>query len=689
MGSKKNSQKSRKSQANQKKYKNAKKYQSKRQKSKKSKQAQRSLKPSYEKYSHKEFGQIILYALAIAVAALIIYYPAINYDIVYCDDNIFIQDYYGLNKDASNIGTVFKKTMGTSYYRPILNLSIIIDTQISLAQQFPDTNPDFVNPKKITPEVFHATNIILHVLASMFIFVALLKLRYKIFPSFLFGMFMAVHPILTPAASWISGRNDSLITIFILLSFICLLFYFERDRIQSGIAYVLHIIFFGIALFTKEIAAFFPFVCLAYVVLYDRERKVFDPKYLAVVAGQFVVGIFWFMMRSKAIEGIDNPDTIGFEALAYTYLNVPCLIGKFYLPVKMIALSSYEWFTITTGVIGIIAVLAYLFKSKKIDKGKAWFGVLWFILLLAPTLFIRIVYVGDFFDYAEHRAYLVMFGMIIFVLEVLKANKIDLRKPVPAIIMGAIIIVFAIRSYIYRDEFRNRKTYWSHMTEMYPWKSRGYLDLGKAYLVEDKLDSARMLYHRGIERNPKNKNLYIDMAASYLRDKKFKEAEEWAKKALKIDPGNTIAYYNLGKALMLQKKFQQAVQAFQYACRNRKHPEWNKDLGDALYKIGKVNQAIRAYQKVINANPRNSYAFNNMGLSFAALKNWEQAEIAWKRAINANPKMYPAYQNLMRIALRKKNINQFKAYFNAYKQNGGKGLPKDIKATMNKLNINF
>ena len=73
--------------------------------------------------------------------------------------------------------------------------------------------------------------------------------------------------------------------------------------------------------------------------------------------------------------------------------------------------------------------------SKSIDKNKVYFGFLWFLLLVFPTLLIRIIYVEDFFDYAEHRAYLVMIGLIIVILEILRANKVNFKKPIALSIM--------------------------------------------------------------------------------------------------------------------------------------------------------------------------------------------------------------------------------------------------------------
>ncbi len=655
-----------------------------------------------KKFDRNELIMVAVFSFVIIAAGYILYSPVLDYDLVYCDDNIFLQDYYPLNKNPENIKEVFNKTMGTSYYRPILNVSIIMDTQWSLEKQFPGIDPNLVDSRKITPEIFHATNLVFHLLASFLVFIFLVKLNYPVITSFLFGMVVVVHPLLTPAASWISGRNDSMITVFILLSFIAMIFYFERKGIWKVTAYLFHILFFAVSLYTKEIAAFFPFIGFAYLyfIAYrqpsfdrlgttDKIKKIFDTQYAILLFSQFVIGMIWFFMRLKAIEGIKNPDTIGLVALPDNALSVPALIGKFFLPIKMIALSSYEWFSIGTGFVFIAIIIFLLIYLKDLDKGKSWFGLLWFGLLLFPTLLIRIVYVDDFFDYAEHRAYLVMIGLIIFIIEVLRSYKVDFKKPIPIAVMAIIILAMGYKSYGYRNEFENRKCFWSHMTEMYPYKSRGYLDLGKAYLVEDSLDKAEELYHLGIERNPDNRNLYIDLAAVYLKKNDYPKAEEYAKKALAIEPNNVIAHFNLGKSYFAQGKLEDAKNEFELACRSPKYPDWFKDLGDVYYRLNNLQMAIQAYQRAITGNRQNYFAYNNMGLAYANLGKFNEAKQSWTNAINVNPKMYEAYYNLIRVSLLiEKNMGQAQQYVNILKQQGGK-IPNDIAQVLKSKGIAF
>ncbi|MDQ1267305.1 MAG: Tetratricopeptide repeat protein, partial [Bacteroidota bacterium] len=554
-------------------------------------------------WNKKAIIEFFLFSVIIVVVGYLFYMPAKNFDLVFCDDNIFVLDYAQVNQNIDNIPKAFDKTIGTSYYRPILAISFILDAQTAGTK----------------PWIYHQTNVLLHILGSLLVFIFLVKIGFPRIMSFIFGMIFALHPILTPAACWISGRNDSLITVFILLFFIFLILFLDNKKWYSWLFYLLNIIAFAFALFTKEIAAMIPFVSFMYILFYRQENKgaardlwtflkpymkavgmlglyfVIIPKekrreefersqesmkpfWLGFKKGMlnvktsviyitwFLIGLKWWSMRMSALEGIQNPDTIGFDALIKNFPTVPAMFGKIFLPVKMIALSSLEPFSIYTGIalMIIIAVLALFLKN--VNKSNTLFGFFWFVIFLFPTLMVRIVYVDDFFDYAEHRAYLAMVGVIIIVMEIVRSFKVDFHKPLPIIISLIIIGAFFVRSYVYMPKFENRKTFWTQMIDMYPYKSRGYLDLGKAYYVEGDLTTAEKLYYKGVERNPDNFNLYIDLSAVYMRRSIYAKAEQFARKAVSLDKGNSIANYNLGKALMMQNKTAEALEPLETAC---------------------------------------------------------------------------------------------------------------------------
>lgn len=621
-----------------------------------------------------------LFILIIVAAGTLLYSKTTGWELVYCDDNIFVHDYYNFNKDIDNFWRSLDRTFGLSYYRPVLMMSFVIDANIGGQD----------------PSTYRLTNILIHILASVFVYVFFRVLRFSELKSLIFSLIFILHPVIVPSAAWISGRNDSLVTLFAIISFICFI-RFKEDKSSLAWLYLpFHLFTYWSGLFTKEITAMLPFLAIAYILLVRKEKKVINTKNIALLAGWGLLGFIWFVKRHSVISKIDNPDEVGLSAFMENLPGLPAIFGKIFLPVNLYPLSNYEMFSIISGIVFMAVFTAFvLYYLKKSDSGIMLFGILWFLIFLVPTFFVRIAFVDDFFDYAEHRTYLPMIGLFIVIMEALRGAKTDFRKPLPLSIGVVIILAFAARSYFYIDTFQNRYTFWGGMTEMYPQKARGYLDLGKAYLSDGKYDKARELYRKGLERNPDNYNMHIDMAALNYIEGNIEKSESFARNAVRIKPDDALANYNLARALNHQEKFDEAIKYYEEANkRNTRFPDWYLEMGIAYYRIKEYEKAKEAYLKSLKLKPDNPTAYSNLGAAYLLSGDQNKAEKAWLKAIDLNPKMYDAYGNLVSYYLNSRQYKKALETAEAKVMNGGKLSPNNaakinaLKQQLQKNKIN-
>ena len=132
----------------------------------------------------------------IALAGLVLYARSVRFDFTYLDD--FIMVFNGLNaagKPSGIFGIFFHNLyMSSEYYRPILSLSFIIDGKLW----------------GLNPMGYHVTNVMLHILASCLVYKLFMGLGYDRKPAFAFSLLFIAHPLLSQAACWLPGRNDSL-----------------------------------------------------------------------------------------------------------------------------------------------------------------------------------------------------------------------------------------------------------------------------------------------------------------------------------------------------------------------------------------------------------------------------------------------------------------------------------------------
>lgn len=580
----------------------------------------------------------LLYAGIILLIGFLLYARAIGFNYVYNDDNLFILDepYKTLNSDISNIPKTFTQglTGGGQYYRPLLSISWIIDAQ-------------FAGDDAKDPAFYHFSNIMFHVIGSVLMFIALLKLRYDYLLSLLFGLLFVVHPILTPSACWISGRNDSILAVFVLLSFISLINFKDSHSSMKWLWYFLCILFFAMSIFTKEVGAFFFAVGAFY--LYSRDKKSFlNNENIAVALGWTFVSIVWYVMRHEALKGNPSPETIGLEAFVENYPTFFAMLGKMILPIKMAPLSSYEAISVITGVVFVIASGALFFISKELNKQKALLGVIIYVSFVTLPLFVRLPGAADYFDYVEHRAFLPLFGIFILIIEAVKSFKVDMKSKVFIGVFAGIILLFGIRTVIYQSAFDNRFNYWRNIMNVYPHKGRAYFDYAKAYMEIDSLDKAEQLYFEGLQLSPGYKGFYIDLSYLYSKRRDYEKAERMARKALELDPRDANANLNLGQALSAMGKYKESIPHYLAALpKNANKPEMYISLGLSYFRINEFDKAINEYSKALQINPNYALGYSNLASAYFSKREFDKAHSAWMKSMQLDPKLDANYNNLI------------------------------------------
>ena len=95
----------------------------------------------------------------------------------------------------------------------------------------------------------------------------------------------------------------------------------------------------------------------------------------------------------------------------------------------------------------------------------------------------------------------------------------------------------------------------------------------------------------------------------------------------------------------------------------KNHPEIHFNLGATLNKLGRVNDAIEAYQRALELSPHYDEAHNNLGRIYLNKGELELAEIHFKDALQTNPRNYNAHNNYGIIFIRKKMHEEAEKHF--------------------------
>jgi protein O-mannosyl-transferase len=597
---------------------------------------------------------ILLFALIAAAAGFIIYASSLSYGLVHFDDQKHIEVYKPFNEDISNISKTFSKPTFGVLYRPVLSISYILDTNIWGSE----------------PQSYHITNVLLHASCCFFVFILLGKLRFDKYLALFATLFYAVSPILTPAIAWIPGRNDPLVTLFVLLSFINFIAWMDAEKSKKTIYMLLNFLFFAISVYTKETAILQPIMFAIYIFL-DRNENPFKSKYIPFYVVWIVIIAIFFLMRSSATEGLKASGEVGISAFINNIPAFFAIAGKIFLPVKMNGCAQFEDFSTYTGIAATLALIAIVFVIPKDNRKQAMFGLLWYFIFLAPTF--AVLFTQADFDYLEHRAYLPLIGILILLLSLLTSSKINPKGQKFMAVAGVLIVIFAIRTYAYESNFKDRETFWSHSMKVYPDKAVGYISYAKYLYHSNKMKESQEHYLKAEQIEPDNIGLHVDLAALYYMKKEYAQAEKHSLKAMDLDPKNITAANNLGAIYAVKGDWQSAEKYFEIVTRREQYnPDWYYNLGLAYVQNKKFDKAIIPLQKALKINPNLAKIYYPLYQSYNALGNAVQARQALERALQLQPKNQAMNNELIRFYLRTGNLDKARDHAKSSMSHGGK-----------------
>ena len=512
----------------------------------------------------------------IALVGILLYYKTLFFNFSYLDDQVLIVNNYKFLIDISSMIKAFTqkvfKDSFLPYYRPVLIASFIMDAQLG----------------GVSPFIYHLTNVAIHIVAATLVFVFFTKLQYRRDAALFFGMLFAVHPVLTQAVAWIPGRNDSLLAVFILASFISFVSLLKNKKTAY---YIMHELFFLLALFTKESALILIAMCILYVALISKERASLVLSRRVWLGWLAVVGS-WVIMRLLALQGTGEVTIFDVGGLLFLYFPaIFQFIGKIFLPFNLSVFPILEGSKLIYGYISISLIFALLLITKKRRYNFILFGFAWLFLFLAPSLIRANFRISA--DFLEHRAYLAMVGAMIIVLESAGVRRFDIKKPAASGAAILIICAFFIMTFRYSDNFRDKFSFWENAVKNSPKSAVAHQALGILYHVDGALDKAQVEYLKSLSIYPLQPEVMENLGNIYFRKNLLKKAEAQFKKALALYTNNSnvyvelgVLYYREGNSKKAEDYWKRAIAIYPF------NVAANKDLAIYYFEKGEMKKSI-------------------------------------------------------------------------------------------------
>ncbi|MBP7570411.1 MAG: tetratricopeptide repeat protein [Acidobacteria bacterium] len=383
----------------------------------------------------------------------------------------------------------------------------------------------------------------------------------------------AVHPLMTQAVGYVSGRAEVLAAVFFLTACLAAQAWVRRDGraalVLMGAAWLF-------ALLSKEVAIALPAVVAAYAI-FASDLDVAGRRrlgYLVAVMLGLMAGVGGYrLMTLVTVENAGHSQVIGGNVLVgldmvrqYTRLMaIPAGQSIFHS-------SSYAEVTSPVKVLLNLLWLAGLcllaWRSRRWEP-VAGFGVAWFLVLLLPSSFLLLLDIGE--PMAEQRVYLAACGFAMACGAVL-GRLAGWRRTRRLALAGlaAVLVPLAVLTVERNEVWGDPVALWSEAVAREPRVWVPYVGLGDVLRERGDYAAAAEAYRDAARLHPESRT-FLPLATCLLMTGRVEEAGEYFARADRLSPGGVDAPVGLALVARLEGRRDEARDRFEAVV--RAHPE--------------------------------------------------------------------------------------------------------------------
>ncbi len=599
-----------------------------------------------------------IYGLLAALLGGLVYINALNNPFVY-DDHVHV-----VGKEAiRHLGSPGPILM-SDQFRPLVNLSYALDYAFW----------------QLDPFGYHLTGVAVHCLNVLLLYLVALGLlrdtvrlsprdpprgvdlfepaRRQIIAAFGAAALLAVHPMMSEAVGYISGRAEVLCATFFLLSFLG----FRRGILSGKKRWtLLGALALLAGLGAKENGAMLPLALLAYdrFILAPadpegagrRVRRLHLPLVsLFTIAGivrvVVLVGYEYDALPRPVMQNLLMEGTVIWRYLLLMVAPVGQSVVHQVRPVTTaldpVALGAAA---------GLISLLALTLALRR-QAPMATLGGLWFLLLIAPSSSV----IPLLEPMAEHRVYLASVGLFLAagagLYRVLCA--VDFRGPgvalLPRVALTVVLLVLSVATVLRNRVWQDPISLWSDAIASAPGVWAPHYALGDAYKRRGHCKEALGHYHAAIKVLPEEPRAHLNLGICLATLKQDAEATRVFKNVLTLEPDNIKAHNNLGQLALRAKKWDEADGHFKVVLRkNQRNLEAMASLGVSAKMQKDADSAVLYLEGALVLDPTNTYALMHLAHTHEALmKDPATALKLYKRVVSLAPDTLGAAEGVHR-----------------------------------------
>ena len=564
-------------------------------------------------------SSVWIYAV-IAVLAGIVYAQTLDFSIDKFDEDLILKANLDFLVKKATLADVvmrdaFFRSPGKIFYRPVQNVSFLIDATIG-------------NGKAST---FYATNILLHMLASVLMFRVLLLITKRPDVSVLTAVFFTLNPLFVQAIAWTPGRGDLLLAVFSMLALLTMHAYMTSGSARSLVFHAASVL---LAVFSKETAAVLTVLLpMSWLLLQPRTA---DTWRRIGITSAIAVGAVGLLLYLRTIVNTDPPAFDSFEIQNFLEnLRVFSeIIGKLFVPTLLQPMAGYTVLaTALGGLVMLGLVAAAWFSEEPRARMVIVVGLAWYAAFMLPGSMYTHRFGSFAYDYLEHRGYASSIGIMLII--ALAAARMVRALPPAAITgtMALMVVGYGAMAMRHVDDFATPMTFYNRSVETNP--ASGLARTNRGQLRQQSRDEAGAIddYRAVIRDHPGYALPRLVLGGIYQQRRQHDSALVQFRQALAADSSIPQSALFMGHAYIGKNMVDSARYWYAYVVR-REPTNFDAvlNLGVAESKLARWAAARDQFAAAISLQPTNGLAWLNRGVANQQMGNVNAACSDWQRA---------------------------------------------------------
>lgn len=592
---------------------------------------------------------------AIALMTLIPYVQTFSFEFVNFDDPGYVYE-NALLKNGLTLASVSEATVGfhEANWHPLVWLSYMLEVELF----------------GMSPGPMHITNVVLHILNSLMLYLWLRMATGSMVRSFLVALVFAIHPAHVESVAWITERKDVLSTLFL---FGTLTGYTRYCQTGKRVWYIGSVIAFAIGLTAKGMLVTVPVVLLLNdawplnrIRLADSAAKLSGsllrrlPEKIPFILLSAAVSVITITAQKSAgavsdLQALSISDRLANSAVScvrYSVMTIwPFGLSVFYpmpdggWPVASVAMAVVFLVTVTS--------VSVLLRKKHPAVLVGW---LWFLITLLPV--IGLIQVGSQ-SMADRYMYVPMVGLSMAAIWSMPKRWFT-ASPVSIASFATLVLFLCVLTGLQAGVWENSIRLFENALAAKPennFVSRA--NLGLAYSDAGRLEEAAVQLALAHRLRPSHVGTLLNIARNCNRLKQFEQAEQVLNAAMKINNNDAGVWLHLGNAMRGLNRIDSSMHCYQRAAEI--NPNSSEALNNLGILVGRSNKArgIELIKRAIEANPMNPDPYNSLGNAMVTTGEYASAEECYLEAIRLG-NLPVAVENLEYVRSLRKGTPQKK-----------------------------